>query len=246
MEPKREIVHCHTCNNVQRDRRAYGDHLLLVHGEVARPGSDIPVRLEGRELEVVWALAHRSRMSGPVRAARRSEALGLPRVSDREAERRLKDNRACTARRHRAAACAREGATATLGAPEVQAAPEIQGGALGDRYVAQAGSSRAEPTAIIPLRTYSPCKRCVQCHCRRPKDYSAAQDSSPSPFRRPRAFRSRSSSSHVMAHPHTPHHGDHRSCGERLSRMRRSLTARARAPCPRTKPRPCSAWGRRP
>jgi len=33
-------------------------------------------------------------MSGQVRAARRRDALGLPRVSDREAERRLKDNRA--------------------------------------------------------------------------------------------------------------------------------------------------------
>jgi len=57
MEPKREIVRCHTCNNVQRDWRAYRDHLLRAHGEVAPRGSDIPVLLEGRELEVVWATA---------------------------------------------------------------------------------------------------------------------------------------------------------------------------------------------
>jgi len=82
MEPKREVLRCH---NVQRDRRAYRDHLLRVHGEVARRGSDVPVRLEGRELEAVWASAHRSRISGPVQATSRREALGLLRVSDREA-----------------------------------------------------------------------------------------------------------------------------------------------------------------
>jgi len=119
MEPKRDIVHCHTCNNVQQDRQAYRDHLLRAHGEVARRGSDIPVRLEERELAVVWATAHRARMSGPVRAARRRAALGLSRVSDREAERRLKDNRARTARRHRAAGCVRGLKMAALGAPEV-------------------------------------------------------------------------------------------------------------------------------
>jgi len=123
MEPKREVLRCHTCHNVQRDRRAYRDDLLRVHGEIACRGSDVPVPLEGREFEVVWATAHRARMSGPVCAARRREAFGLPRVSDREAEKRLKDNRAHTARRHRAAARAREGPTVTLGAPEVPAMP---------------------------------------------------------------------------------------------------------------------------
>jgi len=53
------------------------------------------------------------------RAARRREKLGLPRVSDREAERRLSDNRSRTVRRHRAAARARGEAAATLGATEV-------------------------------------------------------------------------------------------------------------------------------
>jgi len=123
METKREWSYCHACHNVPRDRYAYRDHLLRVHGEVARWGSDIPVRLKGRDLEVVWASAHASRTSGPAHASRRREALGLPRVSDREAERRLKDNRACTARRHRAAARAREGASATLSAPEVLLRP---------------------------------------------------------------------------------------------------------------------------
>jgi len=58
-------IYCHVCHNVQRDRRAYRDHLLRVHGEVARQGSDLPVRLEGRELEVMWASVHRFRISGP-------------------------------------------------------------------------------------------------------------------------------------------------------------------------------------
>jgi len=74
---------------------------ITVHEKVALRGSDVPVRLEERELAVVLAFALNSRMSGPVRAARRREALGLPRVSDREAERRLRDNRARKARRHR-------------------------------------------------------------------------------------------------------------------------------------------------
>jgi len=98
MEPKRKIVCIHTCHNAQRDRRAYRDHLLCAQGEVARRGSDTPIRLEERELAVVWATAHRARMSGPVRAPCRRQAMGLPRLSDMEAERRLKDNQARTAR----------------------------------------------------------------------------------------------------------------------------------------------------
>jgi len=85
METKREWLYCHSCHNVQQDRRAYRDHLLRVHDEVARQGSDVPVRLEGRELEAVLVSAHRSRMSGPVQAACRREAMRRPRVSEREA-----------------------------------------------------------------------------------------------------------------------------------------------------------------
>jgi len=136
-------------------------------------------------------------MSGPVRPARRREALGLPRVSDREAERRFKDNRARTARRHRAGARAREGATATLTAPEVPVTPDGQGGATEDaQHVILRGSSRADLTATSPpVQTYSPCERCLHCRSRQPKDYSAAQNSSPSPARRARAPPHRSSSS---------------------------------------------------
>jgi len=54
-------------------------------------------------------------MTGMALAARRREELGLPRVSDREAARRLLDNRARSARRLRAAARARGVATAALG-----------------------------------------------------------------------------------------------------------------------------------
>jgi len=154
--------------------RAYRDHLLQVHGEVARRGSDVPVRLEGRELEVVWASVHQSRTSGPARAPRRREALGLPRVSDREAERRLKDNRARTARRYRAAARASEGAPATLTAPEVPATPDIPQD-TNTQHVLLLGSTQADPpTAAPPGRTYSSCARCLHCTCRQPKNYSAA------------------------------------------------------------------------
>jgi len=69
MESRRVII-CHACHEVQRDRWAYCNRLLRVHGEVIRGGTDTPLRLEGRELEVVWSIC----------ASRRREALGLPRV----------------------------------------------------------------------------------------------------------------------------------------------------------------------
>jgi len=184
-------LYCYICRNVQRDRRAYRDHLLRVHGEVVRRGSDVPVRLEGRELEVVWAAAHRLRTSGPARASRRREAVGLPRVSEREAERRVRDNGARTARRHRAAARAREGAPAPLTAPLVPATPDT---ADDTRHVSFLGSPQADPpTSSPPGRTYSPCDRCLNCSCREPKNYSGAQASSP--VRGPHTSRRRSSSS---------------------------------------------------
>jgi len=196
METKREWLYCHSCHDVQRDRQAYRDHLLRVHREVARRGSDVPVRLEGRELALVWATAHRARMSGPVRATRRREAIWLPRVSDKEAERRLKDNRAQTARRHRAVARVRGLVMAALGAPEV-ITEDIGGQGRADkehggRYTAKIGSSQAQPqTEPVPQlrgggvrRAFSPCERCTRCPCRQDKDYSAAQDSAPPSPRR--------------------------------------------------------------
>jgi len=97
-------MRCHACDEVQRDRWAYRNHLLRVHGEVIRTGTTTPVRLEGRELETVWAVDY-CRLFG---AFRRREALGLPRVPDQEAARRLHENRARRARRGRAAARADE------------------------------------------------------------------------------------------------------------------------------------------
>jgi len=91
------ILRCHTCNRIQRDRRGYRDHLLREHNEVSRRGFDVPVRLKGRELAAVWASVRRHQLSGTTLAARRREELGLPRVFDREAERRLQDNRARSA-----------------------------------------------------------------------------------------------------------------------------------------------------
>jgi len=55
MDGERAVLRCHTCNNIQRDRRSYRDHLLRVHGEVSRRSLDAPVRLQERELAVVWA-----------------------------------------------------------------------------------------------------------------------------------------------------------------------------------------------
>jgi len=75
-------MRCHACNAVQRDRWAYRNHLLRIHGEVIRGGTDTPVRLEGRELERVWADDYRRLLS----ASRRREALGLPRVPDDDAD----------------------------------------------------------------------------------------------------------------------------------------------------------------
>jgi len=98
MDDERAILRCHTCNNVQRDRRVYRDHLLRAHGEVSRRGLDAPVRLPDKELAAVWASVRPHQVSGSTRASRRREELGLPRVSDREAERRLRDNRCRTAR----------------------------------------------------------------------------------------------------------------------------------------------------
>jgi len=84
MDNQREYLRCHTCNKIQRDRRVYRDH-LLAHGEVSSRRHDVPVRLEERELAVMWVSVRR-------------EELGLPRVSDCEAKRQLRDNRARTAR----------------------------------------------------------------------------------------------------------------------------------------------------
>jgi len=77
---------------MQRDRRGYRDYLLREHNEVARREFDLPIRLEGRELEAVWAGIRRRQTTGMTLAARLREELGLPRVTDREAARRLQDN----------------------------------------------------------------------------------------------------------------------------------------------------------
>jgi len=178
----RNTITCHACNAVQRDRWAYRNHLLRVHGEVIRGGTNIPVRLEGRELETVWSVDYRQLLS----ASCRREALGLPRVPDQETAPRLHENRARRARRSRAAARAtRQRAARPMRAPATQVAPSTiePPAAATNRQVFFAGSQLATSTTASPTRTYSPCDRCMACPCRRPKDYSAAQDGSPSPPR---------------------------------------------------------------
>jgi len=155
------ILRCHTCGNVQRDRRVYRDHLLRAHGEVSHRGLDAPVRLPDRELAAVWASVRRHQTSGNTRASRRREELCLPSVSDRKAERRLRDNRSRTARRHRAAARARRVATATLGAPDVQGVIEIQGAAPREpakRLAACLGSFQVRPQGepVLTVREGGP------------------------------------------------------------------------------------------
>jgi len=118
-------------------------------------GHDVLVRLEEKELAVMWASVRRHQVSGTTRASRRREELSLPRVSDCEAERRLRDNRAQTARRLRAAARTRGVATAALGAPDVQGTTEAQGTVPmepEERFVARLGSSYARPQ-VEPVLT---------------------------------------------------------------------------------------------
>jgi len=141
MDGERAILRCHTCKNVQRDRRVYRYHLLRAHSEVSRRRLDAPVRLPERELVVVWASVRGHQVSEATRGSRGREELGFPRVSDREAERRLQDNRSRTARRHRAAARARVVAPAALGAPDDG---DTRGGANGTGG-ATYGSARKLP-----------------------------------------------------------------------------------------------------
>jgi len=162
------LLYCHVCRQAQRNRSAYRDHLLRAHGEVMRRGRDTPVRLVGHEIEAIWSANRRRQLSGPERAARRREALGLPQVSNREAARRLYNNRDRSARRFRAAARARERAPA----------PVI------DVPTLSIGTTPATPLPrpSPPGRSYSPCDRCLNCHCRVEKNFTTAQASSPIRF----------------------------------------------------------------
>jgi len=174
---------------------------LRIHGQVIRTGTTTPVRLEGRELETVWA-ADYSRLLG---ASRRREALGLPRVPDQEAARRLHENRARRARRARAAARADETArrraarqrvarptrapvhvapptrvatpptrVATPPPTPVAAPPTVVPPAA-ERHTIQAGRQPVKLHDTPTARTYTPCGQCLNCPCRRPKNLSEAQ-----------------------------------------------------------------------
>jgi len=173
-------------------------------------GFDVPVRLEGHKLAAVWASVRRHQVSGTTLAARHCEELGLPRVSDCEAERQ--DNRARSARRHRAAAHARRAARAALGTPDATAtatqgaAPLEPAGLLAARL----GTFQARPlTGPMPAvrlggsrRPFSPCQRCLHCECQQNRDLSAAQP--PTPRRSPFSCR-RSTSPNRPPTPRRPH-----------------------------------------
>jgi len=173
-------LRCQTCGQRQRDRRTYRDHLLRAHHEVVRRGVNTPIRLEGRELEAVWDGIRRRHESGMATASRRREQLGLPRVSDREAARRLQDNRARSARRYRAAARARGAATA---APGTHFIPRTARPSVTPLMRSRLGTFQARP---LPTPTGTPrqggarlprprCTRCLNCSCQTHRDFSSAQ-----------------------------------------------------------------------
>jgi len=183
-------LRCHTCGELQRDRRSYRDHLLRAHQEVARRGADTPVRLQGRELEAVWAGIRRRQMTGMAQAASRREQLGLPHVSDREAARRQLDNRARSARRFRAAARARGAATA---APGTHFVPRTARPTVTPLFRTRNNTFQARPLPT-PAGTVRqggarlprpPCTRCLHCPCQTRRDFSDAQRPPSPPPRRP-------------------------------------------------------------
>jgi len=175
---------CHACDEVQRDRWAYRNHLLRIHGEVIRTGTTTPVRLEGRELATVWA-ADFIRLLG---ASRRREALGLPRVPDREAARHLHENRAKRARWARAAARAdeigRQRAARQRGARPTRApihvAPPTVAPPAAERPTTQAGRQQVQQHESPTAGTYTPCGQCRNCPCRQTTNLSEAQNTYPS------------------------------------------------------------------
>jgi len=127
-------------------------------------------------------------VNGTTPAARRRAELGLPWVSNSEAERRLGDNRARTARRHSAAARARGAAPTALGTPDVPTA--TQGAAtLGPavRIATRLGTFQASPLAELAgtvrlggsRRPPSPYLRCLHCECQQNQNFKAAQDDRP-------------------------------------------------------------------
>jgi len=231
------ILRCHTCGQMQRDWRGYHDHLLREHNEVARRGFDAPVRLEGRELAAVWEGIRRRQTTGMTLAARRREELGLPRVSDREAARRLQDNRAGSARLLRVAAGARGAATAALGTPVVSLAPKPVALRLGTFQMrpldVPAGTVRHGGARMPHL----PCPQCTRCPCQRNRDFSGAQHMTSPPPRRPRS----------PIRPPSPRRLHTRSpkrdpSPALLSCCVRSLSPKRRkASCPRLTPRSSSA-----
>jgi len=178
------------CGRMQQDRRGYRDHLLREHNKVARWGLDALIGLEGRELAAVWAGIRRRQTTGMALAAHRREELGLPQVSDREAARRLHDNRARTARRLRAAARARGAATAALGTPVVPLAPRppvnLRLGTFQTRPLAVPAGIVRYGGARMPRPPCPPCPRCTTCPCQMTRDFSEAQHTTSPPPRRPR------------------------------------------------------------
>jgi len=188
MESRRIVSH--VCQDVQRDRWTYRNHLLQVHGQVIRGGTSTPVRLVGRELEQVWSADYVRLLD----ASRRREAMGLPRVTNQEAARRQHDNRIRRERRGRAIARARayvqqRAARQRVARPpstpprrrhlRVASPPPTVGTQTDERPTLQAGHQLTHRHESPTARTYTSCGRCLNCPCRQPKNLSEAQHEYP-------------------------------------------------------------------
>jgi len=201
-------IRSHSCNEVQRDRWAYRNHLLHAHREVIRTGTTTPVRLEGREYATAWA-ADFNRLLG---ASRRREALGLPRVPDQEAARRLHENRARRDCRARAAVrvdeidrqrAARQREARPTRTRRHASHPTVAPSAA-ERPTIQAGLQQVQENDSSSVRTYTPCRQCVNCPCRRATNLSEAQNVYP-PLRASRlSSLSRASPSRATSRPISP------------------------------------------
>jgi len=86
-------------------------------------------------------------------------------------------------------------------APPTYVAPPTHEPAT-QRHAISAGGQPATSRPALPARTYSPCDRCLHCPCRRPKNYSDAQNEYP-PLRYSRPT-SRRRASPTRPTPRTP------------------------------------------
>jgi len=205
----RHRIVCYVCQEAQRDRWTYRNHLLRVHGQVIRGGTSTPIRLEGQELIDAWWV-DRAHMCD---ASNRREVMGLPQVTIQEAARRRHDNRERRERRSRAVArarayiqdrAARQRAARPSSPPprrrhsRVTSRPTTVGTQTEGRPIIQAGQQQTHRHESPAAHKNTPCGRCLNCPCGQPENLSRAQTDYP-PLRG-----SRSTSRHRTPSPEPP------------------------------------------